>query len=106
MAEPISLFNRLKLNSMYNIGIYISGIILIFSFIITPEQINLPLLRAVCLKILLLSFLTIIIPIHFVSLLTLFSFTFIANVGDVCYDDEHNNNDDYGSSTINEYKCI
>lgn len=52
--EPKGLGN-LNLNNPFNIGIYVSAIILISSFVITPAEIQLPLLRATCFRILLVS---------------------------------------------------
>lgn len=55
MSKQEGLFASLDLTSSFNVGLYIAGIILIFSFIIVPSGININVLRSVTFYIVVLS---------------------------------------------------
>ena len=61
MANGIPLFDRLNLDSPFNIGLYISGIIFILSFITSPSGIEINIVRAKSLITLFISLMALII---------------------------------------------
>ena len=61
MTNGISLFNKLELDDPFKVGLYISGIIFILSFITSPIGIEINIVRAKSLRILFISLIALIV---------------------------------------------